>query len=256
MITAWFRYGGVALLVLAVLAALSPAPLAAQETPPLRNWDPYVSLFGGISMPMKTDVNSSGTLTVGSSTFANSTLKTSGVTLDNSASWGGKLGIWNTQLRDATDLDFGVQIDVTNFYPSVAAGQNVSGSLSTGGAPVTLTGIQTQNVKMNTTIFAGNFMVRWPQGLSPEYPNGEWYPYIGAGAGIQRTDYSASGGSGTANDIVYQALAGLQYHFTPSLAIFGEYKYTTSEQTLRIGGANDTYQFNVNHVVAGLALHF
>jgi len=243
-------------LFLAALAVFTPLAAQAQDAPPLRNWDPYVAVFGGISMPMKTDVQSNGTLTVGSTTFPNSSLKTNGVTLDNSAAWGGKLGLWNTQLRDATDLDFGIQLDVTNFYPSVAGGQNVSGSLSSGGAPVTLTGIQTQHVSMSSTIFAGNVMVRWPMALSPEYPNGEWFPYIGAGAGLQRTDYSSSAGSGTANDIVYQALAGLQYHLTPSLALFGEYKYTTSEQTLKLGGSNDTYKFNINHVVAGLALHF
>lgn len=213
-----------------------------------RDHDPYVSIFGGMAFPNKTDVPITSPTT-------NATLL--GVTLDDSASWGGKAGVWFNQFRDALpmDLDFGLQLDVTNYYPSQGGGQSVGASGSILGIPA-VSGTTSQ-VNFQSTVFAVNFLTRVPMAVSPEYPNGEWFPYLGVGIGMQRTAYTATGGSGEAWDHAYQALGGVQYMLTPAIGLYAEYKYTMSEQLIRnIGTQDGRYDFNVSHIVAGLAWHF
>lgn len=66
----------------------------------VRPIDAYISLFGGIASPLKTDITEGGI-----------TLKDS--KLDNSPSIGGKVGMWLTAPRKTLGIDFGVEIDIT-----------------------------------------------------------------------------------------------------------------------------------------------
>jgi opacity protein-like surface antigen len=232
---------GLAIVLFMVAGVLAmPWPAEAQQ----RDFDPYVSIFGGYAMPNNTDI----TIT---SPALNTTVKS--VELDNSATYGLKAGVWSNSFRDMTNFDFGLQLDVTRFHPSQAGGQNKPTSSSVAGVPITFT---TGQINMDSTLITANFLARLPIGVSAEYPNGEWYPYVGAGIGLQRTDYNATGGSGTANDLAYQFLGGLQYMITQRLGLYAEYKYSMSEQNIKVGSQDGRYNFNVSHFVGGLALHF
>ena len=230
------------MIVLLVVGGVLAMPWLAEAQQ--RDFDPYVSIFGGYAMPGKTDVPIT-------SPAINTTVKS--VELNDSLTYGLKAGIWSNAFRDMTNFDFGLQLDVTRFQPSQAGGQNRATSSTVAGVPITFT---TGHIHMDSTLVTANLLARLPIGVSPEYPNGEWYPYAGAGIGMQRTDYNATGGSGSATDLAYQFLGGLQYMITSKLGLYVEYKYSISEQNIKVGNQDGKYNFNVSHFVGGIALHF
>ena len=97
-----------ALLLLCVLGYSSFA--RAEEEVRVRPIDVYISGFGGYSHPFKTDIS-----------FGGPTLYD--VKLDNSPSFGGKIGMWITAPRKTLGIDVGVEIDVTNYNLMLRAGR-------------------------------------------------------------------------------------------------------------------------------------
>lgn len=96
---------------LLVLGLLSFSGLAqAQEEVRVRPVDVYISGFGGYSFPFNTDLSVVGV-----------TLRDT--KLNNSPSFGGKIGMWITAPRRTLGVDVGAEIDVTNFNPDVPSGQ-------------------------------------------------------------------------------------------------------------------------------------
>ena len=87
----------------------------ADEEIHVRPIDAYLSLYGGVASPFKTDVTESASFS--------SSVTAKDSKLDNSASIGGKAGLWFTAPRKSLGLDFGVELDVTNFGPDRKAGQ-------------------------------------------------------------------------------------------------------------------------------------
>ncbi|HTU02108.1 MAG TPA: hypothetical protein VMG58_09840, partial [Candidatus Sulfotelmatobacter sp.] len=136
-------------------------------------------------------------------------------------------------------------------------------------------------------------LLRHPFGVTPDLPQGRWYPYLGIGGGAEIAQKKGTpvfsltgmafapgpvsirvGDSATDTAAVLQLLAGLKIFFTRHVALFGEYKFTHADHTFRYsyqvcngcvgfggtlyGGPPRTEKFStdVNHVVGGLAVHF
>ena len=220
------------------------APLAsAQEDPPLQV-DPYIALFGGVTLPSRTDTK------IESSEF-NQHVTVFDQTFASSRSLGGKVGVWVPAFRRATRLDYGLELDVTNYQPDVKAGRfRASGTVS--GIPV-IGASMSSNLNVNSTIIAANLLLRLPLYVSEEFPHGRLYPYLGGGPGFQNSTFDG----GRANsDFAIQAVAGLHVFLAKRVSLFGEYKFTHVDQTFGLGGQDVTFTFNVSHVVAGLAFHF
>jgi len=225
-----------------------PWPAAGQDEVRVKPVDSYISVFGGVALPSKTDVTEVGPGT---------NLTLFDVKLDSSPSIGGKIGMYTTQFRAGTGLDFGFELDITNFTPDQKGNQVLSGTLN--GVPV---GVITSHININSTLIAVNLLARKPFGVTQDLPNGRWYPYVGIGGGVQTSTFEPPGTikKGRQTDPAFQGLAGVKAFLTQHVALFGEYKFTHASHTFETqsGGAiiTDNYTFNVNHFVGGIAVHF
>lgn len=216
----------------------------AQDSLQTPQIDPYIAVFGGMAMPSNTDRR------VDDNTFNNHfTVIDAGY--GNSKSLGGKVGMWFPGTRRASGLDLGVELDVTNFQPDIQAGtRKATGTAN--GVPVTGS-TRISSTDVNSTIVAVNGLVRLPLYVSSAFPHGGLYPYMGVGIGMQNSSYGSEGRA--PHDLALQALAGLQILITRRVALFTEYKFTHAQQTFTFGSQDQTIDFNVSHVVAGLAIH-
>lgn len=108
-------------------------------------------------------------------------------------------------------------------------------------------------IHMRVTTVGANVIAR--------YPGRTFQPYIGAGIGaaIAHIGKTATVRSDTDVSTAWNVLAGLRAFITPTIAVFGEYKYTGA--TLKFdqafgsdGGFSGNYR--AQHVLGGLSYHF
>ena len=200
--------------------------------------DVYISGFGGYSHPFKADIS------LGGLTFQD-------VKLDNSPSVGGKIGMWITAPRKTLGIDVGVEIDVTNFNPDASSGQVVSSNV---GVPFILLA----KLDLNATYFGINVLARLPMGVTPELPNGRWFPYVGLGGGGQRLTFQTVGtNEGRDTAPAFQGLGGAKVFMTKNIAAFAEGKFIHASHSLEVeGGGNVDLSLNSVHGVGGLSFHF
>ena len=207
-------------------------------------------------MPFKTDVTESGP-------FASFTARD--VKLANSRVIGGKIGVWINSIREAAGFDLGLEIDITNFKPDIEGGQIATASGfgfgSAGSLPISA--VQTRQLDLDTTIYAANILLRLPQQVTSEYPNGRYSPYFGGGAGVARTIVGSNSPSGDAenNSPAFQGLIGGKFFITRHFALFDEYKYIYTQQKFSFdsgptGMVHDKLAIASNNLIAGLSFHF
>lgn len=191
----------------------------AQEEVHVQPVDGYVSGFGGYSFPFKTDVSSGG--------FG---FTAQDVELENSPSFGGKIGLWVTAPRKTLGIDIGAEINVTHFDPDPT---------------------------MNATYFGVNLMARLPMGVGPELPNGRWFPYVGLGGGAQRLSVEVLGFKEGNTVTAFQGLGGVKVFLFKHVAVFAEGKFThASHRQVFHGFSPVDFTVNAVHGVGGLSLHF
>jgi opacity protein-like surface antigen len=220
------------------LGGLVPPQAHAQVLP---GWDFAVAGFGGGAFPFETDFP-----------------------LSNSVSFGGKIQAWTTAARATIGLDFGAEVDVTQYYPdSASTAAPASSCISIRGVGCrTGNGSGATATDVSATIAALNLLLRWPLGVSDTFPQGRWYPYLGIGGGaeIARATVQGSGATDTDTAPVLQVLGGATVFLTKHLSVFAEYKFTHAAHTFSFATSpvptrqDNTY--NVNYVVGGLAVHF
>jgi hypothetical protein len=193
----------------------------AQEEVRVRPVDAYISGFGGYSFPFKTDVSQGG-------------LIAPDVALENSPSIGGKLGLWFTAPRKTLGIDVGAEFDVTNYTPDT---------------PGTLA--------LNATYFGINVLTRLPMGVTPELPNGRWFPYLGLGGGGHRLSMEVLGDKGRSTAPAFQGLGGVKVFLTKHFAVFveGKFIYAPHSQGVQSSAPIDITLSSV-HGVGGLSFHF
>jgi hypothetical protein len=209
----------------------------AEEEVRVRPVDVYISGFGGFSHPFKTDISLDG-------------LTLHNVKLDNSPSFGGKIGMWITAPRKTLGIDVGVEVDVTNFNPDASSGQALSSNVGPGVLLATL--------DLNATYFGINVLARLPVGVTPDLPNGRWFPYIGLGGGGQRLTFQAPGtNEGRDTAPAFQGLGGVKVFITKNIAAFAEGKFIHASHSLRVeGGGSVDLTLNSVQGVGGLSFHF
>lgn len=225
----------VSAVLLCVLGDFSLAQ--AEEEVRVRPVDVYVSGFGGYSHPLKTDI------VLGGPTLHD-------VKLDNSPSFGGKIGIWITAPRKTLGIDVGMEVDVTNYNPDASSGQILSSSIGPG--------ILVSTLDHNATYFGLNVLARVPMGVTPDLPNGRWFPYLGLGGGGQRLTFQTSGtNEGRDTAPAFQGLGGVKVFLTKHIAAFAEGKFIHAAHSISIvGGGSVDLTLNGVHGVGGLSVHF
>ena len=227
-------------------------PVSAQSQVP--SWDVSLGAFVGGALPFGTDVQSSGQTMGLPFSFTAKDLS-----LKDSVSFGGTLTGWWTGLRDQTHLDVGLGLDVTQSYPDMKA-QNAPVWGTIAGLPVSGISAPWPKVGISSTLVGFDALIRWPLGVTPDLPNGRWYPYLGVGGGPDIARATLEGSSSTDTTAALEVLGGVQFFLTRHLAVFAEYKFTHASHTFTFTGPTyhetDTGTGNVNHVVGGLAWHF
>ena len=199
----------------------------AEDRVQVRPIDFYLSGFGGYAFPFKADLLSRFT-------SVNNNLE-----MESSPSFGGKIGMWFTAPRKALGIDIGAEIDVTHFNPDTPG-----------------------PLQLNATYVGFHLLARVPMGVTPELPNGRWFPYVGVGGGVQRLTFEAprSTSEDSDNAGAFQGLWGVKVFLSKHIAVFGEGKYThaTHRMNFQSGFATGPLDLKVHavHGVGGLSLHF
>lgn len=199
--------------------------------------DLYISGFGGFAHPFNADIS-----------FTRLTLYD--VKLDDSPSFGGKIGMWFTAPRRSLGVDVGVEIDGTIlFNPDVSSGQILSSSVGIG--------ILLSRLDLDAKYVGLNLLARLPIGVTTDLPNGRWFPYIGLGGGAQHLLLQALGREGTDTAPAFQGLGGVKVFLTKHVAVFAEGKFIHAAHSISIVGvSNVDLTVSGLHGVGGLSLHF
>jgi hypothetical protein len=158
--------------------------------------------------------------------------------------------MWITAPRKTLGIDVGVEVDVTNFNPDASSGQVLSSNV---GLVVLLA-----TLNLNATYFGINVLARLPMGVTPELPNGRWFPYIGLGGGGQRLTFQAPGtNEGRDTAPAFQGLGGVKVFMTKNIAAFAEGKFIHASHSFAVeGGGSVDLTLNSVHGVGGLSFHF
>ena len=193
----------------------------AQEEVQVRSADMYISGFGGYSFPFSTDL-----------VFG--VLSVPNVNVKDSLSVGCKVGMWLTAPRKTWGIDVGAEIDVTHFNPDIS---NTS-------------------LELDATYFGLNVLARLPMGVTPDLPNGRWFPYIGVGGGGQRLAVKVTEGRNTAP--AFQGLGGIKVFLNKHVAAFAEGKFIYASHNQELEGTIVSLELDLSsvHGVGGLSFHF
>ena len=242
-------------IVLAV-TALFLLPLQAQAE---RNWEFSVGAFGGKAFNSNEDVK----INFGEgSGFTTGTAH--GVNLNDSPTFGAKITAWYLPRRYNWQPQIGLELDYTKFTadldPQTAGASGTS--LTPGFELVSVTFGFPQDISVN--VLAANLLFRYPIWATPELPQGRFYPYIGAGVGVQRAHLSVPilSHQETSYSPAIQGMVGLKFFIFRNFALFGEWKRTTGWHTFTFDdagfppGFSEKFTIASNLVVGGIALHF
>jgi opacity protein-like surface antigen len=234
------------MLLAAATATTALAPPAAAE------W--YGDLYAGIAFTQPHDVTELPDNGVQQTrhTFLS-------VTTNNTATYGGRIGRW---LDDVPWLGFG--LDVFHFDP-VKPTQNTNFAVAN---EVVSFAFQEEDFSV-TAIAADLLRLRYPMFTSPEFPHGRLQPYFAAGPALfivtttDRGHFVPVNQSDTETPLGAKVSAGLTWHITPLIGIFGEYRFTyfnvtpvffsTPQGALAIPQTNTFY---THHLLAGVSLAF
>ena len=248
-------WAGVRAIVLAV-TALFLLPLQAQAE---RDWEFSVGAFGGKAFHSNEDVKFN--FGAGSG-FATGTAH--GVNLNDSPTFGAKITAWYLPRQYNWQPQIGLELDYTKF--TADRDPQTDGASGTSFTPGFKLGSVTflNPVGISVNILAANLLFRYPIWATPEMPQGRWYPYIGAGVGVQRAHLSDSivSHQETSYSPAIQGMVGLKFFIFRNFALFGEWKRTTGWATFTYDGTgappglSEKSTIASNLVVGGIALHF
>ena len=246
---------GVRTIVLAV-TALFLLPLQAQAE---RNWEFSAGVFGGKAFHSNEDLE----INFGQgSAFTTGTAH--GVNLNDSPTFGAKVTAWHLPRRYNWQPQIGLELDYTKFTADVHP--QIAGATGTSLIPGFELGaiIFTEPQDFGVNILAANLLFRYPIWATPEMPQGRWYPYIGAGVGVERARSSnfPTGFEATNYAPAIQGLVGIKFFLIKNFALFAEWKRTTAWHTFDYNGSSlppgysEQWTIASNLVVGGIALHF
>ena len=211
-------------------------------------------LYGGGAFTNSANVTDTSSLGF-TGTFQN-------IKFDTSGTVGGRIGYWFDEVGSLGA--FGVGLDVFHFRAN-ADQQTV---------PVTVAGFSgTGTIQpINLSIVGIGFdLLRFRLHLdkSDEFQNGRVEPYFSVGPALfitnisDTTNYSPANQSASNTALGVKVGAGLNFHVTKALSLFGEYRFThfnaegtfqdttppASQETLKT-------DLNTHHLVGGIAFHF
>ena len=225
-----------------LIASLLAILLQALIEPSITKAEWYVAGQGGVTLPSigkgLTDVD------IDSSGFPSGTTM-SDRALKSSILYGAKLGYFFPRAKW-----LGLETEVYNTTPHIKQQFTTVTVPGAGSARGVLTGDHFR-------------VLTWaPMNVVFRYPNTRLQPYIAVGPGIffaqVKTTQTGFEGSQSSTKIGLNAQAGLRYHITRRVTVFGEWKYNYARFNF---AENDTQfgfkaTYSMNHVVFGIGYHF
>lgn len=212
--------------------------------------EPFVDLWLGGAFTQDHDVEDVSSLPA--------TLKIKDAEFDNSFTGGGQVGYW----FGATP-GVGFALEVFHYQPDF---DRQTRSFSVDGS----SGIALfEPIDLNVTVVGFNFMGRYGLAVSPQFPNGQFQPYLSVGPGIfitrvkDKGNFFPPGQSETDTSAGVIVKTGLKFFFTRNWAVFGEYRLTSHSPSVKL--RDDIFpptseklstRLNTHYVGAGVSFHF
>jgi len=177
------------------------------------------------------------------------TFKISDLSLQNSLMYGAKAGYYFDSLK-VQNFNFGVETEVFNSTPHIKQQEiTVQGSfIPEGSFTVAQPGLM-------------NRVLTWaPVVVLVRYQAEAFEPYAGVGLGVFFSRISGGTHSSSSTDVGLNTQLGLRYRITPTLALFGEWKYNYAHidhnNFLGLNGIDFSANYNANIFAAGIGYHF
>lgn len=201
--------------------------LVATGIPAVARAEPYVGAYLGASFPLDAKITDNTA----------TPLSASGVTVDESAVFGGKVGLWSDAVRW-----LGVELDISGYSADIPA--------------QVASGLGVEATDMDITDFGFHLLGRIPLGFPEGDPMRRTYFYLGGGPAILAVEGERLGVTQDVAEFGLHALAGFKVFLSPNIALFAEYKFTYSEVTFDITGGTEDIELKINQVYGGIAYHF
>ena len=221
--------------------------LAAVAAPASAEW--FADLYLGGAFTEKHDVDVNSQL---------SRVSTLDVSFDNSFTGGIRGGYWFP--FELGPLNFGVGLDFSHFRPDIGRQtRTFCSSFCTSGV--------FDDVDLSVWTIGFDAMFRFPLLKSSQFPMGQLQPYITVGPAIfvahaeDSHNFVPSHQSDSDTSVGVKVGAGVAWHFTKLIAMFGEYRYThfSPEVTFvdNARGVTDmSTDVNTHYVLVGVSFRF
>ena len=243
------RQSGSAQWTKSLLMLLSVLTCLAMAAPARAEW--FADLYLGGAFTEKHDVDFNGQ--PGRET-------TLGVSFDESFAGGIRGGYWfPLQLGP---VNFGVGLDLSHFRPNI--GRQTRSFCSSSSFCVN--GVF-EDVDLSVWTVGIDAMFRFPLLKSAAFPNGQLQPYITVGPAVvvahaeDSHNFEPSGQSNDDTSLGVKVGAGVAWHFTKVIAMFGEYRWTHFSPNFTFvdntrGITDLTTTVNTHYVLVGVSFRF
>jgi len=201
--------------------------VAVMGTPGVGRAEPYVAAYLGGTFPLDAERTQTGP----------PALSVSGINVDESVVFGGKIGFWSDPIRW-----LGVEFDISG-YEANTPQQVVSGLIVIA-------------TEMDITAFGFHLLGRIPLGPPEGDPMRRAYFYLGGGPAILAVTAEQEGVTQDVGEFGLHALAGFKVFLSPNIALFAEYKFTFAEVTFDTTVGTEDNELKINQVYGGIAYHF
>jgi opacity protein-like surface antigen len=181
------------------------------------------------------------------------TVTTLDVKFDDSFAGGMRGGYWFP--FDLGPINFGAGLDLFHFRPNIGRQTRVVCS------NVCVNGVF-EDFDVALWAVGIDALIRFPLMKSAQFPRGQLQPYITVGPAIgvaHAEDHNNFGvGNQTNNDTTLgvKVGGGVAWHFTPVIAMFGEYRWTHFTPNWTIGGTDVSTAINTHSLLLGVSFRF
>ncbi|HKC97561.1 MAG TPA: outer membrane beta-barrel protein [Methylomirabilota bacterium] len=230
-----------------LLVLTSTLVCLAAATPASAEW--FADLYLGGAFTEKHDVEANSQL---------SRVTSLDVSFDKSFTGGVRGGYWFP--FELGPINFGVGMDLSHFRPDIGRQtRTFCSSFCTSGV--------FDDMDLSVWTIGFDAMFRFPLLKSAQFPMGQLQPYITVGPAIfvahadDNNNFSPSNQSNDDTSVGVKVGAGVAWHFTKVIAMFGEYRYThfSPEFTFvdNARGITDVNtSINTHYVLVGVSFRF
>jgi opacity protein-like surface antigen len=227
------------------LMLASVAASLAVATPAYAEW--FFDLYLGGAFTEKHDIEARSD---------GGTVTTLDVKFDDSFAGGMRGGYWFP--FELGPINFGAGLDLSHFRPNIGRQTRVVCSSSN----VCVNGVF-DDLDVSVWTVGIDALIRFPLLRSPKFPRGQLQPYITVGPAIfvahaeDNNNFGSSRQTNNDTTLGVKVGGGVAWHFTPVIAMFGEYRYTHFSPNFTFSGNTDvSTDINTHYMLLGVSFRF